>query len=71
MDGIDDAEHAHLIGVASDGPEAPFVFTCDLIRQTPVSSLSPPRRHQLHLRVAETIEWVYARSLDGPNGGDP
>ena len=70
MDGIDDAERAHLIVAANDDPE-PASPSPAGSRQTLVSSLSLPPRHQLHLGVTEVIERVYAPSLDGPNGGHP
>jgi len=64
LDAVDEAERAHLITAAADGPEARFSFAHELIRQTLVSGLSLPRRQRLHLRVAEAMERVYSRDLE-------
>lgn len=41
-----------------------FDFTHHAIRQGGLADLSPPRRHLLHRRVAETLESLHARHLE-------
>ena len=64
LDVVDEAERARIITSSHDGPDANFRFAHELIRQTLVSSLSMPRRQRMHLRVAESMERVYARALE-------
>jgi len=64
LDAIDDGERAHLITTSPDDPEDRLSFAHELIRQTLLSGVSAPRRRQLHLQVAETMERVHARALE-------
>ena len=63
LDAVEEAESAHLIR-SSEGATAHFAFWHELIRQTLLAGLSFPRRQRLHLRVAETIEQLFADSLE-------
>ena len=69
LDAVDEAERAHLITSAAEGAQASFTFAHELVRQTLISGVSPPRRQRLHLRVAEAIERVYAADLE-PHAAD-
>jgi class 3 adenylate cyclase/tetratricopeptide (TPR) repeat protein len=64
LDAMDDAQAAGLIAPASQGPEAHFVFSHELIRQTLLANVALPRRQRLHLRIAEAIERSHGDSLD-------
>ncbi len=63
LDALDEAESAHLIR-SREGAAPHFAFWHEQIRQTLLAGLSFPRRQRLHLRVAETIEELYADSLE-------
>jgi len=57
-------EKAHQMGIivaSSEGPEKPFTFTHELVRQTLLAGISAPRKQQLHAAVADTIESLYPR----------
>jgi predicted ATPase len=63
LDCIEEAERAGLILSTVDYPDARFMFSHELIRQTVESGLSAPRRRRLHLNVANAIEHVYSNAL--------
>jgi len=60
---IEQAERLGLVVSTSEGPEAPFQFAHELIRQTLLADASLPRRQLLHLRVADAIEKAYPEAL--------
>ena len=65
LDALDEAERARLVAPLSDSPdEDRLLFSHELIRQTLLAGLSQPRRRRLHLLVADTLERLYASTLD-------
>ena len=53
---IEKAQPMGIIVPSAEGPERPFTFTHELVRQTLLAGISIPRRERLHARVAEAIE---------------
>ncbi|HZI38747.1 MAG TPA: BTAD domain-containing putative transcriptional regulator [Acidimicrobiia bacterium] len=65
LDALEEAQRARLIAPLSDSPdEDRLLFSHELIRQTLLAELSPPRRRRLHLLVADTLERLCATTLD-------
>jgi DNA-binding SARP family transcriptional activator len=65
LDALEEAERARLIAPLSDAAEDDrLLFSHELIRQTLLAGLTPPRRRRLHLLVADTLERRYATTLD-------
>jgi len=60
-------EHAQQMGIiasGSDGPETPFTFAHELVRQTLLAGISAPRQQQMHARVADALEGLYHGALN-------
>jgi predicted ATPase len=53
---IDKAQPMGIIVPSAEGPERPFTFRHELVRQTLLAGISAPRRQRLHASVAEAIE---------------
>jgi tetratricopeptide (TPR) repeat protein len=65
IDALEEAERARLIAPLSDAAaDDRLLFSHELIRQTLLASLSQARRRRLHLLVADTLERLYATTLD-------
>jgi uncharacterized membrane protein len=56
---IEKAQQMGMVFSSSQGPEAPFTFVHELVRQTLLAGISIPRRQQLHAIVAIAIEGLY------------
>jgi predicted ATPase len=52
---LEKAQKMGIIVASSEGPQKPFTFTHELVRQTLLASISRPRRQQLHAEVAGAI----------------
>jgi tetratricopeptide (TPR) repeat protein len=63
LDIVEHAERAQLLQ-GERGREARYTFVHELIRGTLLNGLSIPRRQRMHLKIADAIERLRARSLD-------
>ncbi len=61
---IEKAQQMGVIVPSSEGPEKPFTFAHELVRQTLLAGISIPRRQRLHARVADAIELVYPGAVN-------
>jgi hypothetical protein len=52
---IEKAQRMGIIVPCSEGPETPFTFAHELVRQTLLARISAPRKQQLHRSVADAI----------------
>ncbi|HEY7874738.1 MAG TPA: AAA family ATPase [Actinomycetota bacterium] len=65
LDALEHAEQLSLVQPLSGGAdETRFEFVHELIRQTLLSGMTPPRRHKLHRQAAQALERLYASDLD-------
>jgi tetratricopeptide (TPR) repeat protein len=61
---IEKAQQMEIIVPSSEGPEKPFTFTHELVRQSLLAGISSPRRQHLHAAVAQAIELVYPGAVN-------
>ena len=52
---IEKAQQMGIVVSSSEGPERPFTFRHELVRQTLLAGISAPRRQRLHAAVADAI----------------
>jgi predicted ATPase len=52
---IEKAQAMGIVISSSEGPERPFTFSHELVRQTLLAGISAPRRERLHAAVAEEL----------------
>jgi predicted ATPase len=53
---IEKAQQMGIIVPSSEGPERPFSFRHEVVRQTVLAAISAPRQQRMHASVAEAIE---------------
>ncbi len=53
-----------IIVPSSEGPEKPFTFTHELVRQTLLAGTAAPRRQHLHAGVAAAFERLYPGAVN-------
>jgi hypothetical protein len=53
---LEKAQRMGIVVPSSEGPETPFTFAHELVRQTLLASISAPRKERLHASVADAIE---------------
>jgi len=61
---IEKAQRMGIIVASAEGPEQPFTFTHELVRQTLLAGISAPRQQQLHTVVADAIERLYPGAVN-------
>jgi tetratricopeptide (TPR) repeat protein len=64
FDVIEKAQQMGVIVPSAEGPEAPFTFAHELVRQTLIASIAVPRQEQLHASVAAAIEQLYPHAIN-------
>ena len=65
---IEQAQRMGMIVPSSEGPESPFTFRHELVRQTVLAAISAPRRQRMHASVAEAIERLNPDAVNERSG---
>ena len=61
---VEEGLSARIVGESQGRGGPRYAFTHALVRQTLIEELSLPRRHRLHLKVAQAIEAVHQGNLE-------
>jgi len=61
---VEKAQRMGIVVSSSEGPEKPFTFSHELVRQTLLAGISVPRRQHLHAGVADAIERLYPGAVN-------
>ena len=61
---VEKAQQMGIIAPNSEGPEKPFTFSHELVRQTLLAGISAPRRQHLHTGLADAIERLYPGAIN-------
>ena len=63
---IEKAQQMGIVVPSSEGPERPFTFGHELVRQTLLAGISIPRQQRLHAAVADAIERLDVGAVNEP-----
>ena len=61
-DALEKAQQMGLLVASAEGPETPFTFAHEILRQTLLHGMAMPRRQRLHAGVAHAIERLHPRA---------
>jgi tetratricopeptide (TPR) repeat protein len=61
---IEKAQQMGIIVPSAEGPQRPYTFGHELVRQTILASISAPRQQRLHASVADAIERLDAGAVN-------
>ena len=64
LEGFEEVQHAGFITASTQGPEAPFAFAHELVRQTLIRRMSQPREQRLHLKTAQAMEQLFPARVE-------
>jgi tetratricopeptide (TPR) repeat protein len=64
FDIVEKAQQMGIVVASAEGPEQPFTFSHELVRQTLLAGISGPRQQQLHAGVAAAIERLYSGAVN-------